>query len=421
MKSNAQNRPSVLVIGGGIIGLTCAWRLATAGAAVTLIEDATPTLSASWGNAGQIAVEQVTPLASPGTLLSAPRQFFRLSGGPVDLVWKEPRSWFPWLKTYLTYCTPVAARKGQRALEGVLADAVDAWRALTLELGVPHLLDVDGHYMVWMKGHAERQARHALKRPSGTVMPRMMTDAERAKIRDTYGVSAESGVCFVGSARIGPPGSILQVLREAVKSRCDVVQGRVRQLKDRGAVLEDGRHIEADRILVAAGARSGEILPEYGNYLVAERGYHIEWEPGEVPYAPPLVFEDHSIIVSMMEGRMRASTFVEFGRWDAPADVVKWEHLEKSVRAFGLPIQSEFSRWMGSRPTLPDYLPAMGAIPGRQNVFGAFGHHHLGLTMAAVTASSMASLLMTGKADRDLRPFDPGRFRISRAFTKENV
>ena len=53
---------------------------------------------------------------------------------------------------------------------------------------------------------------------------------------------------------------------------------------------------------------------------------------------------------------------------------------------------------MGSRPTLPDYLPALGRVSGTDNLYYAFGHNHLGLTLAAVTSEIMAEVIHGGPA-----------------------
>ena len=70
--------------------------------------------------------------------------------------------------------------------------------------------------------------------------------------------------------------------------------------------------------------------------------------------------------------------------------------------------------WMGCRPTLPDYLPAIGISRRMPGLSYAFGHQHLGLTLAPTTAELVTALL-TGSAPRcDLTPFDIERFAGSR-------
>ena len=94
-----------------------------------------------------------------------------------------------------------------------------------------------------------------------------------------------------------------------------------------------------------------------------------------------------------------------------------WSRADVLVRhahaLFGTEAPAE-SRWQGDRPTLPDYLPAIGRVPGLANAVVATGHQHLGLTLAASTARIVAALLAGGDPGADLRPFDPARFTRAR-------
>jgi D-hydroxyproline dehydrogenase len=68
-------------------------------------------------------------------------------------------------------------------------------------------------------------------------------------------------------------------------------------------------------------------------------------------------------------------------------------------------------RWIGSRPTLPDYLPAIGQHPQLRSLFYAFGHNHLGVTLAAITGEHIAALVNNAAHSIDLSPFALERFR----------
>ena len=70
----------------------------------------------------------------------------------------------------------------------------------------------------------------------------------------------------------------------------------------------------------------------------------------------------------------------------------------------------EASTWMGFRPSLPDHLPVLGAAPRHRGVFFAFGHQHLGLTLAGVTARVMTELLQGRAPGLDLAPYRIDRF-----------
>ncbi len=77
--------------------------------------------------------------------------------------------------------------------------------------------------------------------------------------------------------------------------------------------------------------------------------------------------------------------------------------------------------WMGMRPFLPDGLPAIGRAPGFDNVYVAAGHGMLGITLAPATGVAMADLMVRGRADLDLTPFDPGRFARSQVGSDASV
>jgi D-amino-acid dehydrogenase len=123
-----------------------------------------------------------------------------------------------------------------------------------------------------------------------------------------------------------------------------------------------------------------------------------------------VVFEDRAMIVSRFESGLRAASFVEFARANSPADARKWDRLRRHCAELRLPFVSRPREWMGARPTLPDYLPAIGRSPVAGNLWYAFGHQHLGLTLAAITGDLVASLTCGDRPEIDLEPFSLERF-----------
>ncbi|PZU60880.1 MAG: hypothetical protein DI547_00020 [Sphingobium sp.] len=107
---------------------------------------------------------------------------------------------------------------------------------------------------------------------------------------------------------------------------------------------------------------------------------------------------------------IRAASFTEFGLPSSPPDPRKWEKLHGHLRELGLDLGEPVSRWMGARPTLPDYLPAIGISRRADNVIYAFGHQHLGLTLAATTGEIVSQLATSSAAAIDMQPFDIDRF-----------
>lgn len=182
---------------------------------------------------------------------------------------------------------------------------------------------------------------------------------------------------------------------------------------DRAVVRLGLETLRADQIVLCAGAASADLLRPIGARipLIAERGYHIQSPASCWPHdMPPVAFEDRSMIVTRFAGGLRAASFVEFAARTAPPDPAKWQRLRAHVAELGLPFDLPGEPWMGARPTLPDYLPAIGHGKRARNLLYAFGHQHLGMTLAAVTGEAIAALASRSTPTNDLAPFDAARF-----------
>ena len=418
---SSQQPQSAVVIGAGVVGLACALRLQQGGLATTLVDAHATTRGASWGNAGHIAIEQVEPLASWATLRSAPRRLFAL-GGAMDV--RDPMWVAPWAARMVRASSAARFQAGCAALRDLLQRALPAWRALADDLGRRDLLRADGHLVVWETPRSAQRRRHAwLRADVGEAYVHDLHAEELDELATHLRARPAGGVFFEGTGQVADPALALQAMRDAFRERGGhLQQAPVRALAiDAGrahAVLADGTHLDADTVLVAAGVGSRDLMASIGVHapLVAERGYHLQWEAHEWPARmPPLVFEDRSLIVTRFRSGLRAASFVEFAHPDTPPDPRKWQALARHARELGLPVTGEGHPWMGARPTLPDYLPAIGRSDAADNLLYAFGHQHLGLTLAPLTASLVAALATGQTPPASLRAFDLSRFASSRS------
>lgn len=406
---------SMVVIGGGVVGLACALDLRRAGVEVLLLdEDAGP--QASWGNAGHIAIEQVEPIASMKALRSAPARWFP-RGGALDFRWSDIFTWGGWAGRYVQACAPEPFEHGKVALSALLDDAFPAWRRLAKAAGRPELVREGGHLVVWESLSSAEKGRAAWATSDiGQARTRDLTGGELMEVASRLDITPAGGLRFENSGQISDPGLALRTLRGAFEALGGTTRaGRVKALgleNGRAVItLADGEVRKPDQIVVAAGVGSGALMRGLGHVapIVAERGYHIEGDVGAWGDLPPVVFEDRSMIVTRFGDRLRAASFVEFAHRDAPPDPRKWARLHRHVDQLGLPMGSPRSQWMGARPTLPDYLPAIGISRRASNLIYAFGHQHLGLTLAAVTGEIVTGLA-GGATGIDLTPFDLDRF-----------
>ncbi|KQN76268.1 NAD(P)/FAD-dependent oxidoreductase [Sphingomonas sp. Leaf62] len=403
---------TAIVIGDGVVGLNVALALQRRGTAVTIVAPDAPWRGASWGNAGHIAVEQVEPLASLATIRSVPGRLFS-SGGALALPVRAIGTWLPFSLRMLLAARPARFRRGKAALSALLATAIPAWRQVLADADAADLLRVDGHFVVWeTPDSAARGRRGWMAADTGTTTVRDASPEELARLRALTDVPIAGAIRFVGSGQIVDTTALGEALATRFAAQGGTfVRGRVRAVGDDGRVtLDAGTTHAADVAVVAAGAASAALVAPAGLSapLIAERGYHIEGNPGDWPAdMPPVVFEDRSMIVTRFATRLRAASIVEFARIDMAPDPRKWARLRGHVASLGLSIGAPVEPWMGARPTLPDYLPAIGR---RGAIAYAFGHQHLGLTLSATTGEALAALLHGETPAVDLTPFDLGRF-----------
>lgn len=409
----------VVVIGGGVIGLACALRLRQAHREVLLLDAGGPASPASFGNAGHIAIEQTRPLASPESVRSAPGRLFAL-GGALDFRLRDIGAWARWAPSYLAASTAERAKAGEWALGGLLASAIPAWRRLAADMGAPELLIEDGHLIAWESAAcAKAGLAHWSSAQTGQAVVHPMTPREVDELSSLTTVHIAGAARVMNTAQISDPIQMMQSLDKSFRSlggeRC---AARVTSLRRAGQgteiVLAGGEVLPCAQVVVAAGVGSGALLEGlgYAAPVIAERGYHVEatLDGDGAPWrcSPPVVFEDRSMIVTCFGDRLRASSFVEFGREDSAPDKRKWARLKRHCVELGLPMRAPFSEWMGARPTLPDYLPAIGT--GEGGLVYAFGHQHLGLTMAALTGELVADLATGRDPAINLAAFDLDRF-----------
>ncbi len=179
------------------------------------------------------------------------------------------------------------------------------------------------------------------------------------------------------------------------------------------ALLTPGGARPADTVVLAAGSASGGLGRLLGLTLplVAERGYHVMLEPEGARFEVPITWGERGFVLTPMDGGIRLAGTVELAAADAPPSWARAELLTRQARKLfpGL-TGRELSRWMGLRPTLPDYLPVIGRSPRQRNLYLALGHQHIGLTTATMTARLIGDLVAGRPPAIDIAAFAADRF-----------
>jgi len=413
-------RGRIAIVGAGIIGSAIAAQLSLEGRRIVLFDPAPPGRGgAGYGNVGHLAAELVQPLPSP-QLLAGFWKLLTFAGGPLEIPpWRVPLL-APWMLRFVR--AAFARARHTQILAPLVQPAVRAWEDFAREVdtqqgALDRLLRPSGHYEVWQGpgayGAAAAQA-------AGMARLSIPTEPMPAQILEAIGrgrpARGAAGLFFPQSGQVTDPGAVLARLIACALERGAAIRGaKVTAIvpEEAGVRVQAAEREEFfDGVIVCAGAWSAPLLRPLGLVVPLEsaRGYHVEIPGGESLAPGPLVYADHHLVVTPMEGRLRASGFMEFRGADASPREKRYRQLDALVQRLGYARPDPSRRWCGPRPVLPDYLPAIGRVARAPQVVYALGHQHLGLTLAPVTARLVADLVAGRTPRQDLRALDLARF-----------
>lgn len=409
--------PDVAVVGAGIIGVACALQLARQGRRVVIIDQQEPGHGASFGNAGHLATEQVFPIADASILSRLPAMLMDPMG-PLRLDWKYLPRALPWFTRLLLNLRPAPFQRTVAGIRALNEGSLGAWHRLLGSIERPHLMREDGSLLVFERAES-RQAIDALQaRMSQQEVP--VDHWHASVVQDAapqLSKGIQGGLFFPRTGHFLDPYGVVCELMEAAKAsgvqflKRQVVGGK---LDEHGVSLRtDQGIVAACQVLIACGAHSASLTGALTGKKVpldTERGYHLmlPHEHGRLPFAVTSL--ERKFIMTPMDGGLRLAGTVEFAGLDRPPNMERaWQLHRLSQGLFRRDLSAEDATpWMGFRPSLPDSLPIIDKVC-EGKVLLAFGHQHLGLTQAAVTAELIARLASPAAASNGLPALGPYR------------
>ncbi|MEH6814702.1 MAG: FAD-dependent oxidoreductase [Motiliproteus sp.] len=408
----------IAIIGAGVVGVCCAITLQQAGLRVALIDRDGISEGCSKGNAGHFATEQVLPLATPGLLWKIPGMLLDPLG-PVAIRWPYLPRIAPWLMQFMLNTRKAPFEQGADALTSLNEASLPAWLRLLQQTGAEDQLKIDGSVLVFEKDQSFKDyqtTRETLTRHG--VNSALLSGDQVREMEPHLSAGIRHGVFFPDTGHTANPHRLTKTLADFfVSNGGRFVQQPVSDLRtlDGGVAFQMGdSQVQVPKLVLATGAWSRSLVKQLTHTSIpldTERGYHLMLPNDANQLRLPVSSADRRFIMSPMDEGLRLAGTVEFGGLELPANMERAKMLSKHARAL-LPSldNTQGECWMGFRPSLPDSLPVIDRVGPQGQVLLAFGHQHLGLTQAALTAELIRDLAHAETPDINLEPFSLGRF-----------
>jgi D-amino-acid dehydrogenase len=415
--------PDVVVVGGGVVGLACAWELRRTGAEVRVLERGRAGDGVSRGNTGWVVPSMASPLPAPGMVREGIKQLVTRGGAFVLRPSPDP-AFVRWLWQFRRSCAPARFDEGVRALLALnrrTFELFDRYHGdgIRFEMHATGLLIVarteEGldHYRALFR--RMRELGYDGGEPD-ELGPDAVAELEPAVDRRAVAAGLHARV----DRYVRPEGLTAALASRLREEAVDVEEGcELIRIDPRGGrwVLETTTGTkEADKVVVAAGLETDRLLRERAPRLrmQAARGYSVTVVGRGTPPRHALYLAEARLGLSPFEQGVRIAGVFELGAKDATAPKDAGAKLLAAARPYlsgwrPEPDGDAFTAWAGLRPMTADGLPVIGELPGSPGLYVAAGHGMLGITLAPATAALLAPLVVDGSAAPELAPFDPAR------------
>ena len=413
--------PRVVVVGGGVIGVSCAYFLAKRGIEVQLFERDRIAAGASRGNGGVVSAGH-PPFNRPGRM----RQLMASVLDSTSPAYVPPR-WSPslwkWLREFADRCTEEHVEACMRVMAPLGKDALALFDALMSEEGFDCGYSPKGYFEVCTTDAGiQRGKDEASILERFGYHPERATGEELRREEPAFGPELLGGIYYPEARTLDPIRFVSALSKRAVELGVDIregvgvsgvsiVSGRVA-----GVLTLEGEVVGADAVVLATGPFSARLARKAGARVPVQpgKGYHRDYAVGPGG-APPIgascVLSEAAVFCVPMDGRVRFAGTMEFAGVDRKLRPLRLEQLTLAGRTcfpelgYGKPT----SEWCGLRPMSVDGLPIIGPLGGVEGLTVATGHGMLGVTLGPVTGEMVARHI-SGEGDSRLAAFSPNRF-----------
>jgi len=386
----------IVVLGAGVVGVTCAWYLRQAGHEVQVLDRREgPGLETSFANGGQISADHAAPWAKPGVPLQALKWMTQEDAPLLFRLRADPAQW-RWGLQFLRNCTAERFKENAARLQRLGRYSRAQLQDLRKDTGIQYDRVARGILVLYTEG---RQFEPGMKTPDECVAlePALAPMKDRLVGGRMY-PDDESGDAYkftVGVAKLCEANGV------AFEFAVDI-EGFSREKEKITGIRTSKALVQADAYVLALGSYSPLLARPLGIDLPIYplKGYSVTM-PVKNPAAAwtvSLSDEAHKLVLSRLGDRLRIAGTAELNGYNTAINTVRCEAIVRRVMELfpGAGDPSRATYWAGLRPATPDNLPCVGRTK-YPNLFLNTGHGTLGWTHACGSGRILADVV-SGRA-----------------------
>ena len=404
------------VVGAGIQGICIGLQLLKKNIPVTIFDKQDPARMASYGNAGHFSPYAVLQFNRPDILVNIPKMLFS-SSGPLALKWNYVPKMLPWIFNFVKNCNTKSMLHTAKYMHQILDLSLEAYEEIFKEIDTTNLVERKGILYAWTNENLKSRQLEMKVRADLGVKQTAVSKAEISDLEPNLQPIFDNGVLFDYAWHARDPYQISKRLFDLyIKKGGKFIKENVTEIKQTNSqetsIKTELKEYIFEKSVIACGAFSKKLTDQLGENipLDTERGYHVHFKGMDHLLSRAVINLDRGFGLTPMNQGMRAVGTVELGGLSNPPSKKRIDYIIRCAKELLPELDKHDDEWLGFRPTLPDFLPVIGPSQKNKNIVYAFGHHHLGWTLGAITGKVVSGIFAEENTNLNLAPYNSSRF-----------
>lgn len=411
----------VAIIGGGIIGLSCAYYLNKEGHDIIVIDNTDMTDGASYGNAGHIVPSHFVPLASPGIVAQGMRWMLN-SSSPFYIKPRLDMDLIRWGLAFWRSSNEKTMQANIPPLQKLLSLSRELFDDMKITLGNSFFMKEKGILIVYKTAESEKHEQVLAKQAEQMGLQSQVLSAQQVQdLESSTTIEVRGGILYKADAHVHP-GLFTNALKDHLVNKGvkiiseSAVTGFEKSGNQINAIISNKEKITADEFILANGAWLPSLAKKLGiNILMqAGKGYSITYENYQPQLKYPAILVDHRVVTTPIGNDLRLAGTMEINSPGSPIMPKRVKAIVESVKKYYPELEllspDKNQTWSGLRPLSPDGLPYIGRHSKYTNLTIAGGHAMLGLSLATGTGKLVKEIIEGKKSGIPIQAFNVERF-----------